>query len=444
MKLFLKFIVAASLLTGASSLQAATVDVYITGSSAFRASVTNAIGHLLTSPQAAFVGSAGTGALAASSQQLITGTGTGALSSSNTYFFHTSWSGSLAGLVCLTNNINAATPFLPDTVTTSAMTVGSGAAGTFPDGGTALSASAATTSHTADGAFSDVYQGSTAYVSPVLVQATGTVVGVVPYVLAGNPDTAAFVSADGKTKISNVSSTQLRGLFGSAVDLSQLTGNINDQGAVLPVGRNADSGTRFATFAETGFNPVGAAITQPQQYRVQTAGTSGYAGSGIDVSLYPSETLFPGTTAAQVFNTGASGYGSGSGLAAAMSINGTSGANSDNPSYLIAYAGENDAATIVQAGGSFINFNGVSYGSISGTTVTYNRNLVDQGVYTLWAYEHCYYRNGNANASALTAVSNEIKSVDAPISGEFNSAMAVQRDYEGGPISFVGPGGSSK
>jgi len=33
--------------------------------------------------------------------------------------------------------------------------------------------------------------------------------------------------------------------------------------------------------------------------------------------------------------------------------------------------------------------------------------------------------------------------VDAPIAGEKVSNMAVQRAYEGGPISYVGVGGTS-
>jgi hypothetical protein len=449
MKNFIKLLVVAGLLSTAFAGKAsAQVDVYITGSSAFRASVTNAIGHLLTSPQAAFVGSAGTGAVGASNQQLITGvpnsTGTAAgLTSGTTYNFHTSWSGSLAGLSVLTFNTNTAAPFLPDTVTTSALTVGSGAAGTFADGGNPVASSAATVSHGADGAFSDVYQVSTTFKTPTLVAANGGVVGVVPYVWVGNPDTAAFVSANGTTKFTNINNTQAKQLFLAGLDPAQLTGNnADDQNGnsafVLPVGRNADSGTRFNTFAETGFNPVAAAVKQPEQYQVSQNGNA------IDVSLYPAETLFPGTSAAQAYAIGNSGYSSGSLVATAMSISGTSGANSDNASYLLTYVGENDAATIVKAGGSYIAYNGVSYASLSGTTPVYNRNLVDEGVYTLWGYEHLYYVSGNANAAPLTAIAKQVKAVDAPISGEILSNMAVQRDVEGGPVYFVGPGGSTK
>jgi hypothetical protein len=442
MKTPIKLLLTASLLSVAiaSTASAATVDVYITGSSAFRASVVNAVGHLLTSPQAAFVGS--TGGLVSSNQQIIVGTpnATGiadGLTSGTTYSFHTSWSGSLAGLSVMTFNSNTAAPFLPDGVTTSTMSVGTGAnSNSGASGGNPLASTAANLTHGADGAFSDAYQSSTQFKSPTLVAANGGVVGVVPFVWVANPDATAFVGATGG-KITNISATQAKQLLVGAMDLCQFTGNDADQGQVLPVGRNADSGTRFTTFAETGFNPVGSVQSPPQQYAVSTSGSS------ILVDLYPAETLFSGTAAATTFSVGQSGYASGGNEATALEINGTSGANSDNAAYLLGYVGESDAANVVKANGSYLSYNGIAYGSISGTTTSYNRTLIDEGVYTDWGYEHCYYRSGNANATPLNAVAKEVKLVDAPIAGEILSNMAVQRDYEGGPIYYVGIGGST-
>jgi hypothetical protein len=131
-------------------------------------------------------------------------------------------------------------------------------------------------------------------------------------------------------------------------------------------------------------------------------------------------------------------------LATALSISGTSGANSDNPSYLIGYAGESDATTVVNAGGKFLSFNGVVYGTTTGGAVSFNRTLIDEGEYTLWGYEHLYYKSGNANASILTALASQVRTKDAAVTGELISNMAVQRGYEGGPISYVGVGNSTE
>jgi hypothetical protein len=450
MKTSIKLMLTASLLSVgfASSASAASADVYLTGSSAYRAAVTNAIGHLLNSPQAGFFGTAATATAPAttvggSNEQLIKGTlinAAGSFPAGTMVYFHTVWTGSLSGLVVLTKGVPAASDYLPDTAATSAMTVGAGTSSSAgPSGGTLITDSGQlTVSFGADGALSDVFQSSTAYASPALVAANGSVLGVVPFVLVGNPDLAAYVGPTSGLKISNVNSTQLTQLFVAPVDLAQLTGNDSDQGTVLPVGRDADSGTRFTTFAETGFNQVGGAVLEPQQYQATQSGTS------IDVSLYPAETLFPGTVAATAFSVGQGGYSSGGKLATALSISGTSGANSDNPSYLIGYAGESDATTVVNAGGKFLSFNGVVYGTTTGGAVSFNRTLIDEGEYTLWGYEHLYYKSGNANASILTALASQVRTKDAAVTGELISNMAVQRGYEGGPIAYVGVGNSTE
>ena len=471
MKKSLKLMLMTSLLAAglARSASAATVDVYITGSSAYRGAVTNAIGHLLTSPQAAFEGSAGTGAVAGANQQLITGqpNATGianGLTAGTTYFFHTCWSGSLGGLTTLVYNLRpnlpsgAAHAYLPDTVTVSSMSVGSGAAGTTADNGTALGSDQTTIDSNsngrfADGAFSDVFQSSTKFQSVTLTPATVAasnsdgIIGVVPFVFVANPDLTSFPVAAGGTFASNnpnMTATSAKALYSGGLDVAQLTGNATDDansvGDVLAVGRDADSGTRFTTFAETGFNPVGG-TSQPTQYNVTKSGSS------IDVSEVPAGKLFAGTPAELDFSTGQSGYSSGGNERGALAVNGTSGANSDNPSYIIGSLGESDAIKIVAAGGpSYMAYNGVAYASSPTTTSSnpFNRTLIDQGVYTFWGYEHCYLDPQTTNAAALNAIAKEVRSVDAPIAGEIIANMAVQRSVEGGAISYVGVGQSKE
>ena len=461
MKTSTKLMLAAALLSvGFANTASADVDVYLTGSSAYRAAVTNAIGHLLTSPAAAFVSTTtglGTGgAVAGSGQQLITGqpNATGiadGMTSGTTYWFHTSWSGSVAGITVLVYGVNTAAKFLPDSETTLAMTVGSGAAGSTADGGNGVPSTDATVSRTADGAFSDVFQASTKYTSPALIGANSGfgsgVIGVVPFVFVANPDATAFVGATGG-KITNIGSTQAKSLYGGFQYLGQFTGNDSDAGYVLPVGRNFDSGTRVTTLAETGFNPIhiGAATQQPTQYEVVKT-TSGSTTTAVKVDLYPGETLFSGTPAAATFNSGNSGYSSGGSEAGALEVSGTSNTalntGATSPAYMIGSLGESDASNAVKLGCSYLSYDGVAYGSISGTTTSYNRTLLDEGVYTLWGYEHFYYPSGNGNATVMDAVAKEVTTVDAPIAGEKVSNMAVQRAYEGGPISYVGVGGTS-
>src|ERR1700761_3732645 len=108
MKTSAKLLLAAGLLSVAFTRPASALDIYITGSSAYRGAVTNAIGHLLDNPQAAFVAaSAGTGsnnAVAGANQQLITGIwkGTQTGTTQGTVVnFHTPWTGSLAGLTVM-------------------------------------------------------------------------------------------------------------------------------------------------------------------------------------------------------------------------------------------------------------------------------------------------------------------------------------------------------
>lgn len=450
MKTTLKLMLAAGLLSaGFVGTASAQTDVYLTGSSAFRNAVSNSIAHLLTTP----VGVGDGSSFAGSTHQVFKGTISG-----TTYYFHTCWTGSLSGLISVTNPTTAQNAYWPETAADTsgtALTPGTGADSShgLSGGATVATATFTLSNHAADGAFSDVYITSTPYNVSSAKQAGGNkVLGVVPFVFVGNPDLKAFVPTG--SPITNISAVQAKQLYAGGLDLAQLTGNDTDDansvGFAFPVGRDADSGTRFTTFAETGFNPIGGS-KQPTQYTVSTSGTS------VLVDEFPVETLFPGTPQAQVFTLGQGGYASGGNEQASLNIVGTAGANSDNPSYIIGSLGESDAKTAVSQSNTannayFLSYNGQGYGTVtyttSGTTttaaVTYNRTALKEGAYTFWGYEHEYYLNGNANATVLDSLATEVRTVDAGIAGEFTPNMAVQRDVEGGPISYVGIGNSTK
>jgi len=453
----------------AGSASAVTADVYLTGSSAFRTAATEAIAELLTTtdggsdrPVVSYAqNTAGSATVANSGSQLFVGYPTAAAVTHGfvqhtQYWIHTDWTGSVAGIVAIADSVNPAPqsgsshPYLPDVLPSTAIVEGSytvtGSNGnisvTNPSGGQSLAVTAPTVDHLADGAFSDAYQSSTQYRTPVLTQANGHVVGVVPFVWVANPDAASFVGASGG-KFTNINTMQAQELIAYGLDPAQLTGNIaDDQSGSAPYiyscGRNADSGTRLVTFAETGFNPVNAAIKQPQQYAVTTSGSNVY------VDLYPAEWLFSGTPAAQYYTSGQSGYSSGGNQATAMKISGTSGVNSDNPSYLLGGIGESDGSTVVKGGGAYLSYNGIAYGSYSGGSTYYSRVLIDQGVYTDWGYEHLYIAPSTSYAGVMNAIAAQVKATDAPFAGELIANMAVQRDYEGGPIQWVGTGNSTK
>jgi hypothetical protein len=486
MKKSLKHLLAASVLTVgfASAAQAATVDVYITGSSAFRAAVTNAISRLLTGPKAAYVGAdAPTSGLAGATQQLITGVGAGTgLSASNTYFFHTCWTGSLGGISTLVFNVppvvpaGSKNPYLPDSVSSQAtsVTLSNGSFGSNPAGGFGLGTATDFTNVTppalpaggrnADAAFSDVFQTSTKFQSVSLAGATVAgsgstanadgIVGVVPFVFVANPDLTSYKTAaaqpDGTHEITNITATAAKQLYASGLDLSVLTGNEADSnaeaGQVLPVGRDADSGTRFTTFAETGFNPIGG-TNEPQQYTVTKSG------SKITIALVPAINLFAGTAAELDFTSGQSGASSGGTERGYLEIPGTSGTvtgvTSSNPSYIVGTLGESDAIRIVAtdaSGASYLSYNGVAYATSPTTTSTtpFNRTALDQGLYTFWGYEHCYLDGSTQNASAVDAVAAAVRATDAPIAGELIKNMAVQRTAEGTAIGYVGTGSSTQ
>lgn len=443
MKKFTKLALTVSLLSVAmAGFASAATTVRITGSSAFRAAVTNAVLHLLNSAsgiQAVYT-SYGSGtapsSLGGANQQIIHGFLT---SGGTEVYIKTSWSGSLSGLIAVSTNANTAQPFLStsnintgDSSQTAAPGTGAdsshgptgGKALVGTDGGTAYDAA-----QVADVAMSDAFAASTPYSTNLVAAATGLTtaqrggapagcLGVIPFTFVAGTSMPSTVT--------NLNIIQARALLQDALVLSQLTDVGTDSDTnVHCVGRDADSGTRFTTFTETGFSAIGVSNPDPLQYIVNFG--SGTTASSIEP--YPGETLF-----GHAYADGTQGYASGSGVAAALKATGTLAA-ADNPGQLIGYVGESDAVSAISGGAHVLSYNGVAYGTQTGNSVTFNRGLIDEGVYTLWGYEHMYYLNGSPATTIANAIAHQVGLTDAAVTGEILANMHVSRPKEGALIT---------
>jgi hypothetical protein len=186
----------------------AQVDIYITGSTAFRANAYRSIRALYGA------------SLAnqnpphdASANNLVTFQGTiSSLFGAQIVTIRTAYNGSAAGIQALVQNQNLtflslATPGDTNTIT-----------------------------HQADLAFSDVFQATTAFPTPAL---NDSLVGVQPFVYVKSAGTPASVT--------NINIQQLQSFLANGVmPLSYFTGNTSDDASLIYlVGRDSGSGTRI-------------------------------------------------------------------------------------------------------------------------------------------------------------------------------------------------------
>ncbi|MEI9962349.1 MAG: hypothetical protein WDM76_14795 [Limisphaerales bacterium] len=210
MKKILSLVILGGLLA-ASTLQA-QVQIYINGSSAFRANayrvITNLYGNGLTYQNPGGAGANNSGA------SVVTLQGTmDALYPGQTVTVFCNYNGSVQGVHALTANDTLL--YLTNDLSNFNNTN--------------------TISHTADIAFSDVDQLSTTFTSPALVS---TNVGVLPFCWVR--------SINCPTTVSNITMQQIQQLWGTGfIPASYFTGNTNDTTSIFMTGRNKDSGTRL-------------------------------------------------------------------------------------------------------------------------------------------------------------------------------------------------------
>jgi len=353
----IKHAVVAASAVGLTVAVQAQVEIRITGSTAFRGTTYAAIRNLY----GANLGGQNP-AHDASGKNQVTFAGTiPALFGTQTVTVRTSYSGSVEGIQSLVlgnNETFLASSNAGDTTTVAGP---------------------------ADIAFSDVFQSTTDFVSPVLSDAK---VGIVCFAWVRSVVTPPAV---------NNMTHQLAQQFLATGDLpiGQFTGDLSQTQDIYLVGRNKLSGTRITTQADCGYG--GNADAQLWQLD----GTGGTVG-----------TTFVQST----------GFTSGGNAAAVLKV-----ATATNPS--LSYLGIGDANG-VNGGANLLTFNGVPF-SVSN---------VWNGNYSFWAYEHAFLKPSvGANPKKFVNDPAGLKAaIDAILqTSTANTAlskMKVARNADGGPI----------
>lgn len=370
MKITKSILLAAFSIAAASSGNAQTV-IDITGSTAGRSAVHNAIRTVLSNETFVFNGSTFNGASKVLFKGDISGT---------PVIIRTSWSGSAAGVRDVAQN-NSAVWFANTAIDTN------NANNTNVN---LANNSANTVQDTPEIAYSDVFQSSTIYGSPTL---TDDKAGIIPFKF--------FASSDAPATLTNITSLQARSLFGAGyIPLAVFTGNSSDQATyIYATGRDPESGTRITGMAEIGYGVFGAV----QHYQPTIV-----SGSGVVTAL----TLWTAGTYAE----GNGGYSSGSSVKTAVEANGFG-----NGFGLISFTGASDWSTVAKE----LTYNGVAYSA----------DNVKQGKYTFWGYLHQMKHSSLAGtastfySSLLTAVRADSSWLVQ------TTAMAVERSNDGGLIN---------
>ena len=368
--------VAAAICAVAFTQQAsAQTIVRIVGSTAYRTQMNTALRNLINGTAGAGYGYVGTNQNSAN-QAIYKGT-----VSSQSVIYLTSLAGSTGGIQLVANNTTLTSNFLLPSATTSV-------------GGTA-SLAAGTDAQPADCSMADTTQAATQFTSPTL---SATKVGVIAFQWVANKGAPAGLN--------NVTPQLARALYSSGtLSMALFTGvGADDATTVYAVGRDFDSGTRSATFAEMGISNV----DPVNQYQVTASG-----GAITGKILWPAYTLL-GLPVVE----GNGGYSSGGTLATVMTNTSPAG------EAYIGYMGTADAATAVTGGGRALTFNGVPY----------SLQAVQEGSYAFWNYEYVCYRTTltGAKKTLADALANRIKNFDAAIP---LTSMRVVRQNDGGVIT---------
>ena len=247
-------------MTGAASAQ---TKIYLTGSSAFRASAINEITNLLNA-NGGFTGEASDNATFTSANVV---TFTGGKINGTPVTIKTSFSGSGAGVQSVAGAPTFTVGFLPDGAT--------GTANADPRTNTSNPREVAVP----DIALSDVFQATTPFNGTfngvAYAALTQPIVGVVAF---------TFAASTGFPATQNMTPQIAQTLFtGGLVPLSEFTGlSSGDNIGAIATGRDADSGTRLTAVAETNIGVVGALT----QYKPTISG-----GSVTSLAPYPAATI---------------------------------------------------------------------------------------------------------------------------------------------------------
>lgn len=375
MKLITK-ITAAMLVLGVVASASADNVVYLTGSTAFRSTVYTSL---------ASGAGPGAGGVFDSAPTYVSRKGSG--SSASYMLFHGNiggtptyidcvWSGSEAGIASACNvpiqNTDRNGNTYPLAGSPAVWLKADGTV-TGNDTGAPAAGELETTSHGADLAQADTSQAVS--LTPK-VTATSTDLkdygkqGVVTFTWCKNVNTSP--TADW-TDLSNITLPQVHRLLSQGFQpVGFFTGNSSETNInVYLVGRNKGSGTRANTLVDHNYGPTTKTV---QQFSI---------GGGV----WPSDTTTPGTLLLQYENN--DGYESGSGVAAALGIDGSCGQTDPFTSaahwLAVGYLGTGDATKSgLTVANNWLKLDGVLE----------SNGAIMEGQYYFWGYEHLFGKYG--------------------------------------------------
>ena len=372
MKLTLRSSLACLAVAGCFSAVQADVTIRITGSTAFRSAVFNALKgpNFFDVTPVIFDGTSQNQAAASSANPVtFVGTNTACFGAGVKVIIECSYSGSTEGLTDLLGVSSIVSP-----IATPKYLVPTGA-----------TSATLTSGLTADYAFCDIAKDSTQVDSTsftglndygIAPAYSGNGVGVVTFGFVRNVAPSASI-------LSNLTTLQAQTLLGGgSVKAGLITGNTNHTGLVYMVGRYSLSGTHQAVSAVTGFPLVG----DQQLFALDGASTGSYFKGSTPTQPNVSNSSFSnGGTA------GTGGFVSGGDVAKLLNNPGTT-------NVFIGYLGLGDVS-----GAKLID--GTTAAPLNGNLLTYNgvaatKANVRAGTYDFWTYEHLYYNDTTANDSA--------------------------------------------
>jgi hypothetical protein len=374
-------------LFAASTLQA-QVNIYIAGSTAFRANVFRAVqyafdGHASTSINPANA-STGTGVYTAQGKMTP-------IFGNQTVTIYASFNGSVQGLEDLLNSTS---------ITFTNIT----------PGGAAVQAVPTIT-------FSDVDKSSTLAANAAV---TETHVAVLPFVYCRNPLTP--------TTVTNITGHQLQSLWANGLlKLSMFTGNTNDDASVMYVtGRNKDSGTRVCGSSDAYYTGVpilyGFNTTAPNTWTIMNQNLSG--------ALYGFGYSSGGNEATALTNQLASGPCVGYlGLNDALTVTGSAstGAPKNN--------GGGNCSIIAYDG--FLPMNNYTISTSGSPTLVPaypDFTPIFEGQYSFWSYECIEMLNTHTSDSTYQYYTNMVSGLDYDLSqAEANNGTSATF----GPVTAI-------
>ncbi len=384
----------------AAGIAQAQTTIYLTGSTAFRSAVHTAITHILQPGFTyAYAGTSFTGA----SQAIFTGT---AMTNNLSVIIKTSWSGSLAGIETVSQSVaSTVNTFLTNaTVQTT--------------GGTSNAPAVYDPPTIPQVCMADGLQETSQYPSPQLVE---NKVGVVDFKFVKNHGAPA--------SLTNMTPLLAQALWNNgSLPLSLFDGNAGDSNIIVyATGRDPDSGTRKTALLETGVQTFVSALTPAQVLQYEPLNGTNQVNKANQVAI-TSLTNWPAETVDNIaFPVGDGGYSSGGDLSYAM--------GQSSPYILVTYLGLSDAATTESLNGGLstdLTYNGV----------TFSHAAVQNGQYTVWAYEFLDYNQASsplapsANVKAVAdLLAYQIANESLSSVGESLSSMNVTRSQEGGPVT---------